>query len=264
MGDTITHFFANNVILTFVVVVVIFMALTRGFGGALLGRLLFGLIFAFVVITLLVSFLKQLDDTWTKWKNDVTGFLKDRACSVLPGEACTFYDLGQAKQKSIDDRMICFERVLAANPNDGGAAVKATCGPRYDASVWEACVNREASRYQKVADDLVTQCTAGATRPSFLHDLIEGFACPLGITSWCTTASTKQASNAPADYVQDPRYSTCLNDATVRLNIWQRSCYDMPDGQAKDQCFIGLIQSRLPPANAKEWLDYCNAMRTPR
>jgi hypothetical protein len=268
--DSLTHFFANNIILTFVVIVVIGMLVTRGIGGGFFARILFVLIFAYIVLVMMVSFIQSIDAGWTRFKGDVIGFLKDRACSKLPGEVCTFSDLAQAKQKSIDDHMLCFEKVLAADANNGGAAVKQACGPRYDAAQWETCVNQQAARYQYLADDLTAKCPPVVT-PGFMHDLIEGFACPLGITSWCqTSSSSKQQANQPGAYVYDARYSTCLNDAAVRLQegtgkpVWSKTCYDMPDGQGKDACFIGQIQNNLPPANAKEWLDYCNSQRTPR
>jgi hypothetical protein len=261
--DVLTHWFANNIVLSFIIIVVVVMFLTRGIGGPFFGRLVFVLVFAYVVIVLLVSSMKSIEDSWNRYlREDASGFVKWFACHVIGADtACDLLDMAQAKEQGKDRDALCVDKVLAADATDGGAAVKAKCGLRGDVDAWQTCVALESKKYEKLYADL-DQC--GSYTPSqwsqLAHDVIEPIACPLGIKSWCQTSSN--AAPTPPAYVADANYTTCLNDATVRLNIWPKSCYAMPEGQAKDNCYIGTIRGRLPASNAQEWLTYCDARRS--
>jgi hypothetical protein len=263
------HWFANNVVLTFAIIVGVGLWLTRGSGGKFMGRLVFVLVGAFVALTLLVSTIQSIEEKFNRFKDDIVGFLENRACAKFEiiGTLCDFFDLSQAKERAEDRRMQCIEGLLQEDATDGGAAVKQACGIRTDRNQWETCVKQQAARYQKLADDLTTRCPAFAPDTGLMHDVAEGAACPFGIKWLCTTSSTEKPQ--PPKYTVDQKYTDCLNNAAVAWQqgtgqkVWSKQCADMPYGEAKDQCWLGQLRAFLPPANLQEWLNYCNAVRTP-
>jgi hypothetical protein len=264
------HWFANNVVLTFVVIVGLGLWLTKGTGGKFMGRLVFVLVGAYVILALLVSTVQSIEAKYNRVKDDIVGFLENRACAKFEiiGTVCDFFDLSQAKERAEDRRMQCIEDLLREDASDGGAVVKQACGIRADRAQWETCVKQQAQSHQRLADDLITRCPAFAPDTTLMHDVAEGAACPFGIKWLCTTSGSTDKPNPPK-YVVDQRYTNCLNDAAVRLQqgsgkpVWSKQCADMPYGEAKDQCWLGQLQAYLPPANLQEWLTYCDSQRTP-
>jgi len=258
-----THWLANNAVLTFVIIVVIGMLLTRGIGGSFWGRLLFMLIGGFVVLTLLVSFIQSLDAKYERFKGDITGFLKYKACQKFEfiGTLCDFKDLADAKENAEDRRMLCIEKVLQQDASDGGSVVKQACGIRTDRDVWEACVKQQAAKHEKLADDLLTGCPAFAPDTQLMHDVAEGTACPFGI-KWLCTTSTDSEKKPDAPYVFDQNYVQCLANAINSQSIDAHACDQYhSDPQHWETCMVGFIQKGMSPAQAKVWLDACDAAR---
>src|SRR5207249_1410278 len=95
----------------------------------------------------------------------------------------------KAKEASIEKQMLCIEDKLREDANDGGDQVKRVCGLRGDTDQWASCVAREATKYDKLNDDLIA-CAAYKSQPGLMHDLIESIACPFGIKSWCQTSDS--------------------------------------------------------------------------
>jgi hypothetical protein len=260
--DSLVHFFANHVVATFLVIVAVGFMVTRGMGGAFLGRLLFILIFAFVVLVMVTSCIQSVSDKWDAYlREDAGGFAKWAACKILGADtACTLLDMGQVKTKDTDKRMQCVENTLKADANDGGDAVKKACGLRGDPAAWEQCVDLEAKKYEKLEADLGS-CAAYTPRWSFMHDLIEPIACPLGIKWWCTTGTQQNVDNKPYVYHKD--YLQCLVNAVNSQSLDGSGCDPLrSDLKAWDACVVGVINKGMSPGQAKAWLDACAEIRS--
>ena len=128
------------------------------------------------------------------------------------------------------------------------------CGLRGDTDQWASCVAREATKYDKLNDDLIA-CAAYKSQPGLMHDLIESIACPFGIKSWCQTSDS-------TPYVYDKGYLQCLADVVARNGLDGSACAGIRDAQTWDECMVTSIRNGLPAARAEYWLGEC--ARIPR
>lgn len=261
--DSLVHFFANHVVATFLVIVALGFMLTRGMGGAFLSRLLFILIFAFIVLVMVTSCIQSASDKWDAYlREDAGGLTKWTACKILRAStACDLLDMAQAKEKSTDRRMQCFEDEIQEHAQTGGLAAKNACGLRTDVDAWEACIKREFDKVPALQGELIRCEQYSASQWGQLaHDVVENIACPFGIKSWCTT-ETQQADDKPYVYHKD--YLQCLVNAVNSQSLDGNMCNPLRnDPKAWDACIVGVIKKGMVPERAKLWLDACAEVRS--
>lgn len=260
--ESLTSFFANNVILTLLIVVFLVFGVLRG------GLFASGIVRAILVVLLVVMGLRACADHVTgrweasskSWAQDASEPMRWLACKLIGLDAaCSILQMAEAPAAADERRLQCINTVLTDLPYDGGYQVRAACAVQREPAVWESCVKREMSRYEKLAAEVETRCLySRSSMGRLIADVIKPIACPMGITALC---QTNDAPAVPSKPVGQPRETfsmpriECLSDAIARHGVQITRCPNTDDKGAWGVCLEDVMRSSSK--NAEEWINWC-------
>lgn len=260
MGDALTSFFVNNIILSIIILALILGAFRSGSGFLRRGLFILALIVG--VLVLVPACGQYVSDQWHGWNRSVweklPGIFPSGACKVFGiSDACAIAEAGNTAEASSDRQMQCIEDVIAdpRNVSNGSMAAKQACGLRYDADTWAQCIAREFDKVPALQGTLLSCAAYGPSQTgSFIRDLIRPIACAFGMDS-CTVAPNKD------DYVYHKDYLLCLQQAVSNEALVANACATLQDPRAWDACMVGVINANPDTTRAKAWIDYCQSIR---